>query len=906
MIPHKLEVKNFLSYGSVAQTIDFKNYSLICLSGKNGNGKSALLDAITWAVWGQARKVTGSSKPDEGLLRLGQTSMMVSLEFEVNKQRYRVHREFVKSHSKNHAVVDFELFNEAENRFVSLTDKTIRETQEKIISCIGLDFETFINTAFVRQGHSNEFSQKNPKERKAILASILGLSRFDRLKEQAQEKIKKLQEKNGIIEALQQARQSEFEKQNSYAEERAACEKQLVDLQKSIEEHNSSIHELEQKRNLFLSRDSLFLEAQRLCEEKKEFYKKKLDEMHALHSEWKTVHARLLKAAQPEQLEQALNAARTESAKYMALYEQSLKIQEAIVGAKEKYHTCTRAVQEQFASTLRKDKEELVQIKNDQALQQLLIVKEEEQQKKLLNKQELLKRDLLEIEKKLSSYDAFQKKAAEQFARFEKRRDAYHRFVQYGNRIVSELKEAESRRALFEHSDAPSCPTCEQVVTLRRKTFLLERFSSRESLLHHQELRLRRVLGSLKALVLQDHEQKNLLKKEEESYQIFISKKDSLFKTLQEIEGEFAERVKLLQTNHERKMVLERSILALETSLKGRELEFEKSYLQNELIVASKKQLDELEVARAAISYSQETHQLLKNKVAVLEKEYSFFKDRDKEVAIQNARHQRIIEYIHLLKSIKREIAQFYIKAEQHVVLRKEHEGDEKKRQEIVTIQLQRREQKERLLQEKAKIEHEIARLDSLKKEHEQNELVVQSAKKEMQEYAMLSSLFGKDGIQAVLIEEALPEIEQEANLLLSRLSDNNAQISIDSVRDLKKGGVKETLDIKISDVSGIRPYELFSGGEAFRIDFALRIAISKLLARRAGTSLQTLIIDEGFGSQDDEGLSRLMDAIYTIQDDFERVIIVSHLPIFKDNFPVHFIVEKSPLGSHVHVVERG
>ncbi len=98
----------------------------------------------------------------------------------------------------------------------------------------------------------------------------------------------------------------------------------------------------------------------------------------------------------------------------------------------------------------------------------------------------------------------------------------------------------------------------------------------------------------------------------------------------------------------------------------------------------------------------------------------------------------------------------------------------------------------------------------------------------------------------------------------------------------------------------------MFSGGEAFRIDFALRIAISKLLARRAGTSLQTLIIDEGFGSQDEEGLIHIMDAIYKIQEDFAKVIIVSHLHSMKDQFPVHFIVEKSPSGSKVKVIEQG
>jgi exonuclease SbcC len=77
-------------------------------------------------------------------------------------------------------------------------------------------------------------------------------------------------------------------------------------------------------------------------------------------------------------------------------------------------------------------------------------------------------------------------------------------------------------------------------------------------------------------------------------------------------------------------------------------------------------------------------------------------------------------------------------------------------------------------------------------------------------------------------------------------------------------------------------------------------------LARRAGTALQTLIIDEGFGSQDEEGLGRLMEAIYAIQSDFAKIIVVSHLNEMKDSFPIHFIIEKNSFGSSVRVEERG
>ena len=143
MIPLKIRIKNFLSYGNQVQKIDFKDYPLICLSGKNGNGKSALLDAITWALWGVARKTTGTIKADVGLIRLGQTQMMVSLEFKFNGSVYNVRREYTKTFGKALVVLDFELFDESKERFITLTEKTIKKTQEKIESLIGLDFDTF-------------------------------------------------------------------------------------------------------------------------------------------------------------------------------------------------------------------------------------------------------------------------------------------------------------------------------------------------------------------------------------------------------------------------------------------------------------------------------------------------------------------------------------------------------------------------------------------------------------------------------------------------------------------------------------------------------------------------------------------------------------------------------------------
>lgn len=204
MIPQKLQIKNFLSYGPNLQTIDFTNYSLICLSGKNGHGKSALLDAMTWAVWGQARKIGGATKADQGLLRLGQTQMLVVFDFLFGGKTYRIRREYMETYGKPITVLEFGMIDPNTDTFIPLTDKTIRTTQEKIENVLRLDFDSFSNSAFLRQGSSNEFSKKSPKDRKQILATILGLDQYEVIRKLALEKTKDAQSKKTVLTALQE------------------------------------------------------------------------------------------------------------------------------------------------------------------------------------------------------------------------------------------------------------------------------------------------------------------------------------------------------------------------------------------------------------------------------------------------------------------------------------------------------------------------------------------------------------------------------------------------------------------------------------------------------------------------------------------------------------------------------
>jgi exonuclease SbcC len=205
------------------------------------------------------------------------------------------------------------------------------------------------------------------------------------------------------------------------------------------------------------------------------------------------------------------------------------------------------------------------------------------------------------------------------------------------------------------------------------------------------------------------------------------------------------------------------------------------------------------------------------------------------------------------------------------------------------------------LSEKRGSLRGKLAHCDAIQKEKGEHVKEHTKSSEEKAVYEELASAFGKNGIQAMIIENVIPEIEDEANAILDRMTDGRMTVRLVTQRDAKTTkSVIETLDINISDEMGTRAYEMYSGGEAFRVNFAIRIALSKLLARRAGTQLQTLVIDEGFGSQDGQGREKLVGAIRSIQNDFEKILVITHIEELKEEFPVRIHIVKTNLGSKI------
>ena len=156
-----------------------------------------------------------------------------------------------------------------------------------------------------------------------------------------------------------------------------------------------------------------------------------------------------------------------------------------------------------------------------------------------------------------------------------------------------------------------------------------------------------------------------------------------------------------------------------------------------------------------------------------------------------------------------------------------------------------------------------------------------------------LVQAFGRDGIPALVIDAVVPEIEQVANENLSILSNGTMNLHFITQKFKADNGVAETLDIIISDESGERPYEDWSGGERLRIDLAVRWALMRLLANRNGAECKMMLLDEVCAPLDDAGEDALIECINLISQHI-MVFLITHRESLKERLPQQINIRRT------------
>lgn len=761
MRPIKLTIKNFLSYGNEPQTINLDINSIISFTGNNGHGKSALLEAITWALWGQARRGQGVSKSDDMIMHLGSSAMFVTLEIKVKNDYYKIHRTCEKKH--NRIFTGLELYSCNGEEETNLSSSHQKDTQLLIENIIGISYDMFINTVYLKQGSSNEFSKKTAKERKDILCSILKIDQIEEIRQKILDDVKIIIQNRAVLLKLEE-RLLEDKK-----------EKQLIIYQSDFD-------------ILTLEINNIKTILQTLEEE--------YEKINSNHNDYKNKYIEKNKII--------------ESCQKNIQYLYTIYTIDNI--AYQQYKKSSTELEK--INRYNKSDINIIEIKN-------ILIDIENTQKKIQNDyDEAIKENHCALQTDLEITNA---------------------------KLVSFLENADECK----------------VFQLKQELFYIEKIINEQNNNHHHcFFCLNPIINNSTITICIN----NLNAKKDELVKKIIQFTLEKNTTIEQFES--LKRDKINQYKSIEKKIIDEFKIKIELLEKKKKenQDKEKTYTTLSMNIEKKKFLE----SEIGSFLKQEITEKLKKTI------YGLYDNKKK-----------IQELDFLLKNEK------LILDSQHIEVENKKTIIEKKNRELINL--------EKKIHE---IHHYISLLNEQIKQ-DKNELhnlqeKIKEKESQLKIKSNLAHILSKNNLQAALIEEAIPIIEEEANIILQKLTNGSSKIYIESIKDLKSGSIKETLDIKIADHIGIRYYEFFSGGESFRIDLALRIALVKLLAQKSGHYIKTFIIDEGFGSQDSQSLEIMIDTLYMLQNEFDLIIIISHLNDMKEQFPIQFHIEKTIKGSTI------
>lgn len=870
MTPRRLVLKNFLCYGEDPSELCFNQFHVACIVGKNGAGKSSLLESIGWCVWGESPRGRNVD-----IIRLGADYAQVELEFELDEQLYRIVRTARRTKDGATQTLEFFCWDAHREQFVPLNGGTIRATQAKISRVVGMSYDTFINSVFLLQGRSNEFTVQSSTKRKEVLAEILQIGRYAEIAERAREKRRLCEKKETQLQTRVEMLERELAEEPRISDDLVAARARLSELtlqkerlEAELSQHEKAIETLSQKK-VELAAEELRL---RDVESRAKEHDIKIAERE---QESRALAEKLSKREQIEQdakehakLKIDLDNLVTIAAEHQRLKEALLYVQNEMRLARQRLEQAIDA-EHQRIDALKKDEKRL--------LSELQCKQEAQKEYEQLMQR---RKPLLGIASELPAL----------------RRDAERLSKASGEMAgkiyacQQQMKEIETKGKAFKDLQAAVCPICQSALTAEHREKVLTEYreqyralKNESESLSQQEREIALKIAQAKNIIAEKEKREAELKEIEKD----LARVDSVIKNFEQSEKKLQEtRQSLAMSQQNAKSLCEQ----LQSESFATALSVQATSLQNEL---------------RALAYNPDAHAALRkrfdalaNAPVELEKIKTAAENLEKcakDIAERKATLER-------LNGEKRELQDKIERLKNEVAALKVLETEK------AALQKNAADLNQKVMQETARaqfLEKRLSDFEQKREEARQARDATRANAEEIELYKDLEEAFGVRGIQSVLIEEAVPIIEQEANRILQNLTNNHLALRIETKRQQQNEKVVESLDIYISDASGAsRDYDTFSGGEKFRVDFALRVALAKLLAAQRNFGLKMLVIDEGFGSQDQEGLDAMLEAIDVVKDDFEKILIITHLDKLHEQFETKIFVSKDAVsGARFEVV---
>jgi exonuclease SbcC len=252
MRPLRLRIENFTCFRDPVE-LNFEGLNLFAITGPTGAGKSSLLDAIIFALYGRVPRIGGKGLSE--LIALGRDRLGVAFDFALGDRHLRVAR--IMRRKTGAAQVQLDEIAEGGELPVC---SGVRETDDKIKQLVGLAYEAFTQAVVLPQGEFANFLRSAPGDQRKILRDILRLQVYERMRELAARQRDHLKTLVGQLEdrlvkdysgATTNALESRKQQKRELADQikRLAIElKALEDQLNILRRRRDQTRELEQKR----------------------------------------------------------------------------------------------------------------------------------------------------------------------------------------------------------------------------------------------------------------------------------------------------------------------------------------------------------------------------------------------------------------------------------------------------------------------------------------------------------------------------------------------------------------------------------------------------------------------------------------------------------------------------------
>lgn len=798
-----MELRNYRKFRHSA--IEFPD-GVIGIIGPNGVGKSTLIEAVSWALYGNDAQRTSKEEVRRSGAAPGEVCSVL-LEFDLDGDHYRVHREMKGKDLKMKASL------EVNNQLHADGDRAVNQA---LSERLGMDYKAFFISVFAKQKDLDSLSVLSPGERKQLILRMLEIDVLDKVISSVRS------ERTGLENQIKAY--SDFllngegrERTDLLHEEIVNMGKQVGELERDLEALRTQMEEVEgqisrtkDERDSLASVENEHHRIQRELVSRRSSIKGLEDRIETILSEKRSLEdlegeVEILKE-KSDHLEELLSK-KEDMEKIRSTYNEMISIQNRLATLRQQMPSLERRFQ---------DANEAIS--------------------KMGNPEDSIGKVTESIAEVDSSIYGIRGTISELSAEIRGR--------------VKERDGVSSKRDEIERlGPESSCPTCERELG-EQHPFLIDKMA----------LEIRETEAEISEL---EKERARLEKNLERE----IKRKEVLVKRLEKLQESLVELAGLKESRRGAGANLENLRVDI-SGLESRLEEIGEVNFEEELYVEIKKGIDDLRTpARRYVEICGKMERLpqLSQEIVDLENDTSRLR---KEI-----------------ESLSTELGSLNYDGDRLVVVRREYE-------ELLSS-------RDELGRKTAELKSDVrvlgARIESI--ESEMKTLVGRKELKDKCEnkvatLSMLAKLMGD--FKSNLISRIVPTLSEISSSLFNEMTDS------------KYGGMEIDGDYNVFIYDGGEKYRLerFSGGEGDLANLCLRLSISRVIADRSGSSVDFLILDEIFGSQDQTRKRNILSTLNRLSNKFKQIVLITHIEDVKDFMGNVIYVKEGEDGSSELVME--